>query len=389
MIIIGVLLIVAVVLDGYRRVRSERSGRIRVTLSKQARVRGMNSPAVEEPVDPLASNPELPNGGARVIVKARREDINLHESVPVLMESVHLAPDASASEITKPATNPITQTEVAELTPEGASEFAAEPVLSDVIEEVDEVELAPAAAPVPVPAKAPTKASTKVPTSPVAACGADKSLPPIKSSELYISAIDNEDNNSAAANTTSSLWGSVEPEAVEKSVSAPVKSAAKSAPESASRRSAKQPELSSSAQDVIIVNVLSKDAGGFKGQDVLQILLACDMRFGDMNIFHRHENANGKGPIQFSVANLVEPGTFNLDAIDHFSTPGVCFFLTLPGPEKSITAFNYMVETAQVLVKNLHGELRDDAHSVMTQQTIEHCRQRIRDFERKQLTLHL
>ena len=64
-------------------------------------------------------------------------------------------------------------------------------------------------------------------------------------------------------------------------------------------------------------------------------------------------------------------------------------FMTLPGPKQSITAFNYMIETAQVLVRNLNAELRDDAHSVMTAQTIEHCRQRIRDFERKQLTLQL
>jgi cell division protein ZipA len=63
--------------------------------------------------------------------------------------------------------------------------------------------------------------------------------------------------------------------------------------------------------------------------------------------------------------------------------------MTLPGPQQSITAFNYMIETAQVLVRNLNAELRDDAHSVMTAQTIEHCRQRIRDFERKQLTLQL
>jgi cell division protein ZipA len=48
-----------------------------------------------------------------------------------------------------------------------------------------------------------------------------------------------------------------------------------------------------------------------------------------------------------------------------------------------------MVETAQVLVKHLEGELRDDAHSALTRQTLEHCRQRIRDFERRQLTLHL
>ncbi len=142
-------------------------------------------------------------------------------------------------------------------------------------------------------------------------------------------------------------------------------------------------------QEVLVVNVLAKGDAAFKGPDLLQLLLACDLRFGEMNIFHRYEKANGKGPIQFSVANLVEPGSFDLDDIDDFSTPGVSFFLALPGPEKPVTAFNYMVETAQVLVRHLHAELRDDAHSVMTAQTIEHFRQRIRDFERKQLTLQL
>lgn len=142
-------------------------------------------------------------------------------------------------------------------------------------------------------------------------------------------------------------------------------------------------------QEVLVVNVLSKDKAGFNGPDLLQILLACDLRFGKMRIFHRYENANGRGAVQFSLANLVEPGTFDLDAIDTFCTPGVSFFMTLPGPQQTITAFNYMIETAQVLVRNLNAELRDDAHSVMTAQTIEHCRQRIRDFERKQLTLQL
>lgn len=43
-----------------------------------------------------------------------------------------------------------------------------------------------------------------------------------------------------------------------------------------------------------------------------------------------------------------------------------------------------MLETAQCVVRNLGGELKDERRSVMTPQTIEHCRQRIREFERKQ-----
>ncbi len=49
-------------------------------------------------------------------------------------------------------------------------------------------------------------------------------------------------------------------------------------------------------------------------------------------------------------------------------------------------AFDFMLETAQCLATNLGGEVRDDQHSVMRPQTIEHCRQQIRDFERRNMT---
>ena len=93
-------------------------------------------------------------------------------------------------------------------------------------------------------------------------------------------------------------------------------------------------------------------------------------------------------PFQFSMANSVEPGYFDLDAIDDFTTPGVCFFMSVPGPKESIKAFECMVETAQCLVTNLDGELLDESRSAMTNQTLEHCRLRLQEFERLQLTQH-
>src|ERR1700712_16180 len=87
-IIVGVLLILAVFLDGYRRVRNERSNRIRVSLSKQ--VFNHHTEAVEDP-SVATINSELPNGGARVIAKQRRKILHLRESVPVLIEPVQMA----------------------------------------------------------------------------------------------------------------------------------------------------------------------------------------------------------------------------------------------------------------------------------------------------------
>ncbi len=356
MIIIGVLLIVAVLLDGYRRVRSERRNRIRVTLTKQALHRAHVAAQVEEAPPSNEPNPELPNGGARVIPKTSRQDLQLDQSVPVLMESVHLAPAIETGPEPEPE-------------PELQPIAAAEPKAGED-ETDDPVAAASVAAPPSATERMEPHFGELFADTPLEDPVEVEPAPELTWSEPVTEVVPDERAATQTDELKASTYTAVQPRSLKSD------SVSDSRPNSA-------------AQEVLIVNVLSKDKAGFKGQDVLQILLACDLRFGNMNIFHRYEKANGKGPVQFSVANLVEPGTFDLDRIESFSTPGLCFFLTLPGPEKSVNAFNYMVETAQVLVKNLHGELRDEAHSVMTQQTIEHCRQRIRDFERKQLTLHL
>ena len=142
----------------------------------------------------------------------------------------------------------------------------------------------------------------------------------------------------------------------------------------------------SAPEEVLIINVDAKTATGFSGVAIKDLLEACGLDHGDMSIFHRHEEDDLLSPIQFSVANAVEPGYFDPNTIEQLSTPGVSFFMSLPGPKDYMKAFDYMLETAQVFARQLDGELRDENRSVMTGQTIEHCRQRIREYERKQLS---
>jgi cell division protein ZipA len=137
--------------------------------------------------------------------------------------------------------------------------------------------------------------------------------------------------------------------------------------------------------EVFMLNVVARSPEGFSGEDILHILLACDLRFGDMDFFHRHENEAGRGAIQFSVANMMQPGVFNLDTMAEFNTPGLVFFVTLPGPEDMMKAFDYMLETARVVARNLDGDVLDESRSVVTRQTLEHSRQKIRDLERRML----
>jgi cell division protein ZipA len=140
------------------------------------------------------------------------------------------------------------------------------------------------------------------------------------------------------------------------------------------------------APEVFMLNVVARSPQGFRGHDILHILLACDLRFGDMNFFHRHEFEAGRGAIQFSVANMMQPGVFDIDNMADMSTPGLVFFLTLPGPEDMIKAYDYMLETAQAVARNLGADVLDESHSVLTKQTMEHSRQKIRELERRLLT---
>ncbi|KFX69243.1 cell division protein ZipA [Pseudomonas taeanensis MS-3] len=139
-------------------------------------------------------------------------------------------------------------------------------------------------------------------------------------------------------------------------------------------------------EEVLVINVIAREGDGFKGPALLQNILESGLRFGEMDIFHRHESMAGNGEVLFSMANALKPGTFDLDDIDGFSTRAVSFFLGLPGPRHPKQAFDVMVAAARKLAHELNGELKDDQRSVMTAQTIEHYRQRIVEFERRQLT---
>ena len=88
----------------------------------------------------------------------------------------------------------------------------------------------------------------------------------------------------------------------------------------------------------------------------------------------------------FSMANMVKPGTFDVSQMEEFTTPGVSFFLQLPNSLGNMKCFEQMLNAANAIKQTLNGDLKDENRSVITRQTIEHCRQRIQDFELAQLS---
>jgi cell division protein ZipA len=140
------------------------------------------------------------------------------------------------------------------------------------------------------------------------------------------------------------------------------------------------------AEEIFVINVLKENGPLLSGAELHHIFNACDMRHGEMDIFHRFEKENAQGKIQFSVVNALKPGTFDLNSIDEMETKGISMFMSLPGPEDPMAAFDAMAEVGLVFARNFSASLYDESHSDLTPQTLEHYRNRIREYSRKQFS---
>lgn len=136
-------------------------------------------------------------------------------------------------------------------------------------------------------------------------------------------------------------------------------------------------------EKVIALHVVCR-AEPFNGEDLLRAVLGYGLRFGDMSIFHRHEQPSGQGRVLFSMAKAVEPGTFSLEDMTGEEIPGVSFFLGLPGVS-SITAYDIMIDTARRLAMELQGDVLDEQQQPLTRQLVEHYREQVQEFERRRL----
>ncbi|MCF6194830.1 MAG: cell division protein ZipA [Kangiellaceae bacterium] len=129
----------------------------------------------------------------------------------------------------------------------------------------------------------------------------------------------------------------------------------------------------------------------YTGRDFLPILLSQGLRHGDMGIFHRHQkHANvsikAPGPVLFSLANAIAPGTFNVDNLDRFQTPALTLFMTLPGPKDAQIAYSAMVKTARLIVTELGGVILDESQSAYSEQTHNHRLDQIQEYNRKSMS---
>ena len=135
---------------------------------------------------------------------------------------------------------------------------------------------------------------------------------------------------------------------------------------------------------VIVFYVEVAEPRRIGGIELLDALRRVGLQHGDMQIFHHF----GVGQMSveeplFSVANMFEPGEFDLSKIHTISTRGVAMFMRMPTALDGPVAFELMLNTAQRLAEILQAQLCDDDHRALSAETIDEIRDSVANYERQ------
>jgi len=342
--IIVIIFIGLILLDGFRRKWLERKNRIVMKLDKNI------TPVDVEAVDEALVKSELPSGGARTVPRSDNttnpESLSHTEEVPVLMESV----DLNEAEIEEYPAGLESSEELDDF-----NEEEEETIISDVDDGED--------------------------------AWPEDDAEIIKKSE----AIENQTSMSSESDSETEYEERIEPTFGDEELTFSRDEQGELDLEHLNlidhdiNDEQDNEDESAPVEEVIIINVMAKKDTALEGSKMLPVLLKFGMRLGDMSIFHRYADSDGKGPVMFSMANMLKPGTFTISEMESLATPGVSFFMQLPNKMGNMQCFEQMLKTAQAVEDELDAVLKDENRSVFTGQTIEHSRQRIRDFELEML----
>ena len=137
------------------------------------------------------------------------------------------------------------------------------------------------------------------------------------------------------------------------------------------------------AERVVSLRLIPREGEELDAERTVQALREAGLQHGPYGIFHYCEDRNAPQS-GFSVANLVEPGSFDLSNIAASALPGVTFFMVLPGSRDPVARFDRMVDIARELRRSLDAQLLDELGNSWSIQRERYLREELIEYRRRQ-----
>jgi len=127
--------------------------------------------------------------------------------------------------------------------------------------------------------------------------------------------------------------------------------------------------------DIVVIYILPKGEAFLEGAQINSAALALGLNFGEMNIFHYMNN----GRKVFSLANMLEPGSFSLETIQALKTSGLTLFMQIKGDDP-MDDLTEMLQRGYQIAGLLEARLCNHKREPLTEQDAENYRTQVRDI---------
>ncbi len=137
------------------------------------------------------------------------------------------------------------------------------------------------------------------------------------------------------------------------------------------------PQSNQASEDILVLYITSPSHISFNGLSISKAADEVGMIYGHMNIFHHF--GPGKlhsGQPLFSVANMHEPGSFDLGRMADLKTKGLAVFMYSPASIDASVVFELFLNTTQRLAELLGGTVRTSDNELLNNAAISSLREK-------------
>lgn len=134
-------------------------------------------------------------------------------------------------------------------------------------------------------------------------------------------------------------------------------------------------------EELLVLYITSPSHTLFNGLSISKAADEVGMVYGHMNVFHHF--GPGKlhsGQPLFSMANMYEPGSFDLGRMAELQTKGISVFMYAPASIDASIVFELFLNTTQRIAELLGGEIRTANNDLLSSTSIKLLRDKAESF---------